>query len=80
MCFPKRRKSNSNDINAQYNAHKSNKIQVLYSVLRNKCEVIKIQCEGSNISLMHYALSRLELVEILYYFVQHVLDHHTFYL
>ena len=33
ICFPKRRKSNSNDINAQYNAHKSNKDTAF--VLRN---------------------------------------------
>ena len=64
MCFPKRRKSNCNDINAQYNAHKSNKIQLLYPVLRNKCKVIRIQCEGSNISQKHYSLSHFELVEI----------------
>ena len=47
LCFLSR-KSNYNDINAQYNAHKSNKIQLLYSVLRNKCKVIRIQYEGSN--------------------------------
>ena len=28
MCFPQTRKSKSNDINAQYNAHKSNKTQL----------------------------------------------------